>query len=458
MKHASQIYSTFGQVFLFIITCLIQQHAVAQLCADPGNVIYGLTNSGDIQPIDVNTGVVGAKMNPASGNAPVSSNGIGYNPLNGKFYYFKRMPGSAPQEFVVFDPATNITTLLTDCPTANFVYVGCVSANGLGYYCWDANSTLFYYNIPANTWTTITSVIRDIAGNDVAAIIRANGSGDAAIDGLGNMLMLPSSVPRFAVYRLNAPLPTMPVASITVTEIMPLTAAPAKFGGIALNNSGQIFLSSTSPANRLYRLENNLTLTLVSTLTVGMGDLTSCNFPFGVLKLSPSGFTATLKSKDVLLTWNAFPSPQNKAYTLEHSLDGINWNQLCLYNSFNSEISAKMTFLDKTASAGKNFYRLAFITGNGNVQFSPVKMVVKEKNTMLTVWPTITNNLVWINNTITSPATMVSFYDQLGRKIYQCKILPGVNSIEMKTFPTGNYLLVMNSSDGIQYSFTIIRK
>src|ERR1700689_88928 len=80
----------------------------AQICSDPVNVVYGMSNAGFIYPINVNTGNVGAAMNPAyTGNAPSSSNAVGYNSQNGNFYYFKRNYPSSPQEFVSFSPITN---------------------------------------------------------------------------------------------------------------------------------------------------------------------------------------------------------------------------------------------------------------------------------------------------------------------------------------------------------------
>src|SRR2546421_7056352 len=148
----------------FLFCTISFSEASAQICSDPGNVIYGLTNTGAIDPITVGTGVVGAAITPAyGGNAPSSSNGLAYDPLNGKFYYFKRVPSSTPQEFVSFDPATNAVTILASspCPSTYSVYVGCITPNGSAYYCWDSNGSFYYYKIATNTWTTITNSIID---------------------------------------------------------------------------------------------------------------------------------------------------------------------------------------------------------------------------------------------------------------------------------------------------------
>ena len=115
------------------------------------NFIYGLTNVGEIERINVSNGAVAAAINPAfTGNAAYLSNALGYNQLNGKYYFFKRNTTTAPQEFVSFDPATNLYTYLASAPVAagnNVINLGCLNASGLGYYCIDAFGTLYYYSV-----------------------------------------------------------------------------------------------------------------------------------------------------------------------------------------------------------------------------------------------------------------------------------------------------------------------
>ncbi|HLY69657.1 MAG TPA: hypothetical protein VKR53_08000, partial [Puia sp.] len=170
-------------VLTFFTLCITQVNA--QICSDPINVIYGMTNSGFIYPINVNTGVVGAALNPAyTGNAPSSANAVGYNTQNGKFYYFKRNFPSTPQEFVSFDPSTNTYTVLAVSPVTANVNSGCVDFNGTGYYCIDQNGNLCYYKIATNSWTLITSNFVDGLGNSLTSNITTYASGDIAIDGL----------------------------------------------------------------------------------------------------------------------------------------------------------------------------------------------------------------------------------------------------------------------------------
>jgi hypothetical protein len=101
-------------------------------------------------------------------------------------------------------------------------------------------------------------------------------------------------------------LPTTAVASVTVEQIVAMTAPPAKFVGISFNSTGQIFMCTST--DKLYRLEDNMSLTLLSSLSLNMGDLTSCNFPLAVLAAADYNFIATIINGNVKLSWK--PSQQ----------------------------------------------------------------------------------------------------------------------------------------------------
>ncbi len=166
----------------------------AQVCSDPAGTVYGMDNNGGIYPINTANGVVGARINPPfTGNSPSASNAIGYNPSNGRFYFFKRNADQTPQEFVSFNPSTNAYALLASCPSTNNIRTGCVSPNGQGYYCIDALSNLYFYRFSSNTWKFITSNFIDQFGTNVSAALAARSSGDIAMDGWGDLWFLCST-------------------------------------------------------------------------------------------------------------------------------------------------------------------------------------------------------------------------------------------------------------------------
>jgi hypothetical protein len=442
------------KITLALVLLFIMLRGTTQICSDASNVVYGLTNAGFLYPINVNTGVVGDTLNPLYvGNAPSQSNGVGYNSVNGKFYYFKRMPNLTPTEFVSFDATTNAVTILSSPVTSNAIYIGCVNNNGTGYYCWDSQARLFYYNIAADTWTMITSSIVDQFGKDVDSIFRAHGSGDAAIDGQGNLLMLPSSNTRFGLFRLTAPLPTTAVATVTVTQVQAMIAPPAKFVGIALNNTGQIYLNTST--DLIYRLENNLTLTLMSTLTLAMSDLTSCNFPLAMLPLSHNNFTANVKNDRVLLSWNNTETENEKIYLVQHSINNTDWKQVGKVFG-NTYATKQISWTHHQPLKGKNYYRLLILSSDNSAVFSSVKTVEVTSNVLYAVWPNPVRNTLYIRNGEENNSFII-ISDASGKKLKGASLMQGINNMDIGSLSPGTYIITIRSAKETDHSYSVIK-
>src|SRR5436190_7579139 len=250
------IYTLMKSPIILCMFILFMQRSVAQVCSSPAGIVYGMDNSGGIFPINTSTAVVGVRVNPPyPGNSPAASNAIGYNPGNGRFYYFKRNADQTPQEFVSFNPTTNTYTILANCPTTNNIRTGCVNAQGTGYYCIDAAAGLYFYRFTSNTWKFITSTFIDQFGINVSAIMAARSSGDIAIDGWGDLWFLCSSTTEYGLYYFRGSLPVNPVASLNIIQkVAPTTPTPTgnNFAGIGISPTGQIYLSQSG--DKLYRM------------------------------------------------------------------------------------------------------------------------------------------------------------------------------------------------------------
>ncbi|HSZ85654.1 MAG TPA: T9SS type A sorting domain-containing protein, partial [Puia sp.] len=431
-------------VFAFFTICSAKVNA--QMCTDPINVVYGMTNAGFIYPINVNTGVVGAVLNPAyTGNAPSGANAVGFNTVNGKFYYFKRNYPSSPQEFVAFDPISNTYTVLAVSPVTANVNSGCVNFNGTGYYCIDQNGNLCYYDIASNTWTLITSTYVDGLGNNLTSNITTYSSGDIAIDGLGNLWIVCSSGSNYGVFELSAPLPTTPVTNVTLKQIVGITPTPTgtNIAGIAFSSTGQIYMSTSSGSNKLYRLDNATTLTYLSTFTVdGVGaDMTSCSFPFSMLAVTWQNFSATLESnKSVSLTWSVSQQTNNKGYSVERSSDKSNWSEIgFVENKTDVQLTAQYDFVDNNPASGANYYRIAAVDMSGTITYSEIKSVSLENSVSseVNVWPNPAKSSVYIQNNGTDNNLRMQIYDPFGKTIVSNILHAGKNEVNISNLPAG---------------------
>ncbi len=451
-----KLFFTYLHRFIVVLSILIASlssfsQITPNVCSDPTNIIFGLTQEGTIYPINVNTGVVGTviKNSTYTGNEPSASNALGYNAANGKFYYFKRNPGEEePQEFVSFDPVLGIVTILANSFFTSRVHTGCVSITGLGYYAIDVNGILGYYNISANSWTQITTSFVDNYGDNVSTVIQTQIAGDIAIDGWGNMWIVTSSATNYGVYRLQAPIPTTPVASITVKRIVASTTATPTgnmIAGVAFNPTGQILLS-TKTDNRLYVLENNLTTTYKGTFTVGDvgNDLTSCSFPLYVLPIIWKDFTASLKgTNQVELSWSVIEE-DNKGFYIQYSEDGNNWNDIIFIPSRNIvEIAQSYSYTHINNGNGRVYYRIRQVNLNGRETMSEIKsVVVKNEMPVVAVWPNPVNGTLSVDNGNRESLFIdMKIFDMAGKLLQQENLQPGVNTMNVNQLNRGIYIL-----------------
>ena len=445
----------FSALFILIFT-----QSNAQMCTNPGSTIYALSNSGNIYPVTVSNGTAGSVINSTSLNSTNSANGIGYNTVNGLFYYFQNASNGGSQQFVSYNPANGVYTTLASAPITDIAYKACVNFNGTGVYCLDGKGNLCYYNISANTWTLICSTFTDQFSNNVSLTLKAEASGDIAIDGLGNMWIVSSSASKWGLYKLPAPLPTTSVASITVKQLVdPNTATPgANFAGIAFDPSGNIYMGTN---NDLYLLQNNFTLTHLATFsTAGIcGDLTSCNYPFNILAVSFEKVSVTAQNnKTVSISWVVSEQKNNKGYYVEQSTDGSSWNELGFVASKISEGNIQYQFTDNNPQAGINYYRIHAVDLDGSDNYSEVKTVNMQNasSTDIKLWPNPARDAIKIQTN--NDNSIARVYSQSGSLVSEIRLKSGTNSINVSALAFGAYIVNVREANGQTFNQKFIKE
>lgn len=438
------------------------------VCTDPTNIMYGLTSSGAIYPINMNTGAVGTVVKNTTyllQNGASKANALGYNPVNNRFYYFKRNVGESPQEFVSFNPVLNIVSILAQSPLTEEVHTGCMNLLGTGYFTLGTEGTLAYYNIASNSWTTITNNFVDQFGNNVTNIIKNQDAGDIVIDGFGNLWIVTSNGGNFGVYRLQAPIPMTPQASITVRQrIAPTTPTPSNnmIAGIAFNPQGQI-LMSTKNDNRLYVLEADLDLTFRGTFSVNDvgNDLTSCVFPMFVLPVVWKRFEIDLEGTNrVVLNWEVGEN-DGKGFVVEYSEDGTNWKELEFIESHKTpEIVSKYTYTHINNGNGRYYYRVSQLTSSNRKYSSAIQSVMlRNQGPVLSIWPNPASDNIKIQNNGEhgETHTKATLYDLSGRIVLEKHIQQGINTVSIQSLNTGVYVLKLTGGSQI-FSQKIVKQ
>jgi hypothetical protein len=470
---------------------LIMNSLSAQICSNAADTVYGLDLAGVLHGINIHTaGVSGAvgTTGPSPANLGINSNGIGYSTLNGKFYLFNRCNTGAAgdtTQFVSYDPVTHVTTVLAD-PPASFdktmkIRSGAVSYLGGGYYTINPaatpNPALYYYNIAAGTWTTISTNFIDQTSTNINADISNLNSGDMTFDGSGNLWILASNQTQYALYKVKNPVPVAGPVTITCKVIIAKTNTPSQaagaatkvsFTGLAFNSAGTMFITSggtTGTPNAFHNVLYSLSTTAAASLTViGSvpndfgGDLTSCSFPTGALAETWVDFTAVYHD-GIDLTWKAIEDNSVTGYAIEYSIDGMKWHDISFVNKLFSSAGSpsEYTYVDHQYAAEKNYYRIVQTAASGKQIISETKLVFAKITGRLHVGPNPVKDVMYIYNKNNASNYLAQVFDRSGRLVYYTFIEPSQQSINVGKLHDGPYLLKLTSSTNEVTSYQFIK-
>ena len=447
--------------------CILTKVGLGQVCSDPSNVFYGLTNAGNIRPVNINNAVVDSPFATTPFNQPYLplANAMGLDPVFRVFYYFSVENGDV--QFTSFNPGNGASLNLNPIPNYYGVVSACVNATGSRYFCLDGGYQLWYYSIYANNWTMLTADFVDQFGNDVTGNFQSMTGGDMAMDGAGNLWMVIASSTRYALYVISANnLPPNSVASIPVIQLIPPSSSSftngVSFDGIAFDPAGQIYLSTQTDLFRLHTdwstIDHIGTFNLSSTEV--MYDLTSCNFPEVLLPVSWTNFTASLQTNGTVnLQWQYGQPVDQGTYAIERSTDGQNWTGIGTQAIHQAAADAGNSFPDTHPVTGKDYYRIVLQTPGVADQYSGIRVVETGSNPpVFAITPNPVRNTLYIQYSATLPEERVEIYDAAGRMVSSNPLTPGLTTVSLSSLASGVYIARIKGSDGQVYTQKLVKQ
>ena len=173
------------------------------------------------------------------------------------------------------------------------------------------------------------------------------------------------------------------------------------------------------------------------------------------LPLKWISFMAERAGKDVLLTWEIALSRNNSRYDVEHSLDGISYNNVGRLPA-DDDNTNKYRFTHYNASiAVPNFYRIKQVDKDGKFSFSQVRIVKFNSVPGITVSPNPATN--FINVFTTEKNVNVSFVDGAGKKMGTMKLESGNGQINISGLPKGIYTVIAENNKKIVGTYRILK-
>ncbi len=137
------------------------------------------------------------------------------------------------------------------------------------------------------------------------------------------------------------------------------------------------------------------------------------------LPVALNSFTANLQNKKVVLDWATSIEENNKYFTLEKSIDGINFSFLSKVDGAgNSSTIKNYKAFDLAPVNGNNYYRLSQTNADGKVSYFEVKKISYKSNTHFNASVSNTANGFVVNiHSIRNDNIKVNVYDAGGREI-----------------------------------------
>ena len=114
---------------------------------------------------------------------------------------------------------------------------------------------------------------------------------------------------------------------------------------------------------------------------------------FGINSFVPvdvnfTGIQLQRQGNDALVEWTVSNEVSMELYTIEHSVDGRNFNSLQQVNPVNTQVAKTYTYKHLNIPAAENFYRIKAVSSGGRIQYSPIaKLCTVNAAKDITVYP-----------------------------------------------------------------------
>lgn len=240
-------------------------------------------------------------------------------------------------------------------------------------------------------------------------------------------------------------------------------------GNTTSNSSGSWALISSPPLSpTIFWTNQNTAIANVNNLTIGeyLFRYTLNNSPCGIstadvlvksicsaiLPVTIESFNATPKNNNsVILDWEVAVQINIQSYTLEHSIDGINFIPFksILANNFSI---FHYTTIHQNPVEGNNYYRIKIIENNGSSFYSEIRNIkILNKQKDILVYPLPSNNVLNIESpqSLVGKVATIKLFSIDGKLLIK-KTTLSLNKIEIvdiKNLKPGVYILNLVCGD-----------
>jgi len=212
--------------------------------------------------------------------------------------------------------------------------------------------------------------------------------------------------------------------------------------------------------------------TLVKKCTYSLANHAANNLPPScesfVMPITLTSFNAVTINESVQIKWSTANEINNNYFTVERSIDGLNFEILESINGAgNSNVMQQYETVDKNPYKGISYYRLKQTDYNGEFTYSEIRAVnLQETQLQFVIYPNPSSGVeLFVDLTgVISEGVKMDLYDISGRQIkFSIKRISNEGKNTFRLYPeselsNGVYVLVINSGEQIQKQKILVQK
>jgi hypothetical protein len=169
-----------------------------------------------------------------------------------------------------------------------------------------------------------------------------------------------------------------------------------------------------------------------------------------LLPVHLTSFTATINTKQVLLKWSSTNELNFDHYEVQHSTNANTFNTIERVAADNSANNIKWySTIHANPAPAENFYRLKMVDRNGTYAYSPIRMILFNKEAVVTAYPNpflSSLNIIGMQDNSTSTVTVINIS---GQRIVQ-KTFKGFTQLNAVGWNPGTYIVQVNTGNKVQ--------
>lgn len=365
-------------------------------------------------------------------------NGVTFNTTSGKF----DMGGKTVS---ITNPSS---TSIVGANTSNYFTNGtlkrAVNTSGTYEFAIGSSSNFQSAMVTANNLVGVTSLSAKFTNGAItgtAPNATLNGVPITSALNAGWYSITPNAQPTSGTYTIGL---TLRASTNSVTD-------PARYTVIKRDNSAAAWAVQGT---------YNLATVNGTTVTATVNNLTSfSDFAIGmgttVLPVNFTSFTAKASGTSAQLQWATATEINNKGFNIQHSVDGINYNNLGFVNgNVNSTQNNGYAFAHASPINGNNYYRLQQLDYDGKAAFSPVQVVsFNNLITTLSVYPNPVISAINFNKNFAAGTTL-QIVNSMGQ-VVENSVFTG-NRYQPKAQLKGRYQVVITEVNNQRHTISIL--